>query len=268
MFEFNRPVVMGIINATPDSFFEGSRVNSAEAILSAATKMIKEGAEILDVGGYSSRPGAADVSITEECERVQNAIQIIRSQFPNILISVDTFRAKVAAAGFEAGANIVNDISGGKLDDKMFQTVAELNMPYIMMHMKGSPQTMSSETEYEHLVKDINYYFSEQIFQARQAGIKDIIIDPGFGFAKSIEQNFELMQKLDLLQLHDCPILVGISRKSMIYKSLGITAQEALNGTSVLNGYALEKGAMILRVHDVKEAVEAVQLHSLIHCAE
>jgi dihydropteroate synthase len=259
---------MGIINATPDSFFEGSRVESDEAVLSTARKMIAEGAEILDIGGYSSRPGADDVSLHEEIERVQLAIQTIRTEFSDILISVDTFRAEVAKAGFEAGADIVNDISGGKLDDQMFQTVAELKMPYIMMHMKGTPQSMSTETAYTHLLKDINYYFSEQIFKARQTGIKDIIIDPGFGFAKTIEQNFELLQKLDLLQLHDCPILVGISRKSMIYKSLGTTAQEALNGTSVLNGYALEKGAMILRVHDVKEAVEAVQLHSLIHCAE
>lgn len=259
---------MGIINATPDSFYDKSRVNTEKNILSTASKMIAEGAEILDIGGYSSRPGADEVSVSEETKRVSEAIKTIRSQFPDILISVDTFRAEVVAKGFEAGADVVNDISGGKLDANMFETVARLKMPYIMMHMKGDPQSMSSETQYNDLVKDINYYFSDQIHQARNAGIKDIIIDPGFGFAKTTAQNYRLLRQIDLLKLHDCPILVGVSRKSMIYKSLNTSPKEALNGTSVLNGYALEKGAMILRVHDVKEAMETIQLHQLIHCAE
>ncbi|UKN03883.1 dihydropteroate synthase [Paracrocinitomix mangrovi] len=268
LMNFDGPIVMGILNVTPDSFFAESRISSEDQLLQKAAKMVEEGAHILDIGGYSSRPGAKDISVEEEVERTATAIKSLKNSFPNILISIDTFRSKVAIEAVKNGADIVNDISGGQLDEKMFETVAQLNVPYIMMHMKGTPQNMKSLNQYKDLIQDIQLYFSQQISKARKAGIKDIIIDPGFGFSKDVGQNFQLMKQLELLHLHDCPILVGISRKSMIYKSLNITSDESLNGTTVLNTIALSKGAAILRVHDVKEAVESVKLGKLIHCEE
>ncbi len=257
---YPRPIVMGIINATPDSFYAGSRVSNVEKALKQATQMINEGAAILDIGGYSSRPGAAEVTEKEEIERVVPVIEAIHAQFPNQLISVDTFRGNVAQKALEAGAQIINDITAGQLDMGIFDVAAHYNAPYIMMHFRGTPQTMMTFTVYENVIKEIQFYFSERIALAKKAGIKDIFIDPGFGFSKTTDQNYELLGKVSDLKLLDCPILVGVSRKSMIYKTLGTTAAESLNGTSVLNTVALLQGAKILRVHDVKPAVEAIQL--------
>lgn len=268
LHSFDEPIVMGILNATPDSFYAESRVSKTDVLSGKIIEMIADGATIIDVGGYSSRPGAAEVSVQEEVDRVCEVIQTIRAIDSSVLISLDTFRSEVVQEAFKSGADIVNDISAGKLDSAMHEVVAELRMPYIMMHMKGTPQNMQSHCDYEHLVMDVNLYFSEQIVKARAAGIKDIIIDPGFGFSKTREQNFELLKQLSLLTLHECPLLVGVSRKSMIYKTLDCSPEEALNGTSVLNGFALSQGAQILRVHDVKEAVEVIALHQAIHCAE
>jgi dihydropteroate synthase len=261
---FEKPLVMGILNVTPDSFYENSRVQSLEAILNRAGQMIQEGAAILDIGGYSSRPGATDISIDEEIQRVVEPIEAIKKAYPDTLISVDTFRSKVAEAAIGAGGDLVNDISGGQLDKNMFHTVAKLNCPYILMHMRGTPQNMMQQNDYDDLISAIIHYFSQQILAAEQAGVKDIIIDPGFGFSKNVEQNYELMRQLDLLHIHKKPILVGISRKSMIYKKLGITAENSLNGTTTLNTIALMKGAQILRVHDVREAVEVCQIMSAL----
>ncbi|MGB1104293.1 MAG: dihydropteroate synthase [Crocinitomicaceae bacterium] len=251
---------MGILNVTPDSFFAGSRVNNEADILSKAEAMIAAGATILDIGGYSSRPGATDISEEEEIKRVTGPISAIRDQFPEVLISIDTFHSRVAQAAVEAGAAIVNDISGGQIDPDMIPTVADLNCPYILMHMRGTPQNMSKNTNYEYLVKDLIKYFSERIALAKAAGIKDIILDPGFGFSKKVDQNYELLNKLELLHVLEHPVLVGVSRKSMIYKTLNCSPEDSLNGTTVLNTISLMKGAQILRVHDVKEAVEAVTL--------
>lgn len=257
---FQKPIIMGILNVTPDSFFAGSRVNNEADILSKAEAMIAAGATILDIGGYSSRPGATDISEEEEIKRVTGPISAIRDQFPEVLISIDTFRSRVAQAAVEAGAAIVNDISGGQIDPDMIPTVADLNCPYILMHIRGTPQNMSKNTNYEYLVKDLIKYFSKRIALAKAAGIKDIILDPGFGFSKTVDQNYELLNKLELLHVLEHLVLVGISRKSMIYKTLNCSPEDSLNGTTVLNTISLMKGAQILRVHDVKEAVEAVTL--------
>ncbi len=251
---------MGILNLTPDSFFDGGSLVSEKDILQKAEKMLNEGATFLDIGGYSSRPGADFVSEEEELKRVIPAIQLLIKEFPEALISIDTFRSIVAEKAVHSGAAIVNDISGGNLDEHMFKTVADLQVPYIAMHMRGNPKTMVDQTLYEDITKDLIYYFSEKINQATQLGIKDIIIDPGFGFAKTQAQNFELMNHLELFKLLDVPIFVGISRKSMVYKTLKTSPQEALNGTSALHAIALFKGANILRVHDVKEANECISL--------
>ncbi len=251
---------MGIINVTPDSFFTGSRKTGLAEILRTSENMLKEGATFLDVGGYSSRPGAEDISEDDEIDRVIQPIEAIRKEFPNAIISVDTFRSKVAKNAVEFGADIVNDISGGNLDENMLAMVAELGVPYIAMHMKGNPQTMKELTEYDDLLKDVLKYFSSILNRCNQLGIKDVLIDPGFGFAKTAKQSFEIMKKLDHLHYLGRPLLVGVSRKSMIYRTLNLTAEEALNGTTVLNTVALLKGAAILRVHDVKEANEAVEL--------
>ncbi|MBD3638409.1 MAG: dihydropteroate synthase [Crocinitomicaceae bacterium] len=259
---------MGIINTTPDSFYSKSRVQSEDELLENANKMLEQGAEILDIGGYSSRPGADDISESEEKDRVIHAVEILCKQFPNAYLSIDTFRASVADTALQAGAHIINDISGGHADTVMFETVAEYNAPYIMMHMKGTPQNMVSKASYENLIQELQLYFSEGIQKARAAGIKDIIIDPGFGFSKKISHNFKLMQQLEMLHIHDCPLLIGISRKSLIYKTLDTSPENSLNGTTVLNTIALIKGAQILRVHDVKEAKEAVELITTIRCAE
>jgi dihydropteroate synthase len=251
---------MGIINITPDSFFDGGNSTTKSAVLLKAEKMLTEGATFIDVGGYSSRPGATDISEKEELERVIPTIEAILKEFPEALISIDTFRSTIAKDAIEAGAAMVNDISAGKLDEAMFATVAKLKVPYIMMHMRGSPQTMSQHTDYQNITKEMLFYFSERIADARKAGISDVVADPGFGFAKTQQQNFTVLQQLELFKSLNIPILVGLSRKSMIYKTLETEAEFALNGTTSLHSIALLKGADILRVHDVKEAMECVKL--------
>ena len=262
LIDLSTPKVMGILNVTPDSFFDGGTLKNADEVVQKVEKMLDEGADFIDLGGYSSRPGAAFVSVEEELNRVVPIVEILVEKFSDILISIDTFRSDVAQKAIEAGAAMINDISAGFLDEKMIPTIAQLQVPYIMMHMRGTPETMQSLTNYDDLVKEINYYFSNQIAYARSLGINDIILDPGFGFAKTREQNFELLHKMELLQMTGLPILAGISRKSMIYKTLECTPQEALNGTTFLHAFCLQKGASILRVHDVKEAVECVKLIS------
>lgn len=260
ILSLNKPIVMGVINTTPDSFYEPSRVNQTDDIVSQAEKMLEEGAAILDIGGYSTRPGNQTVSIEDEILRVKKPIEEIIKHFPKAIISIDTFRSEVAEVAMHAGAKIVNDISGGNLDDKMYQIVADWKCPYIIMHMRNSPQNMMADLVYKDLVTDVNKYFSEIANNIKFYGIKDLVIDPGFGFSKDLKQNYHLLQKLSALKVLGLPILVGLSRKSMIYKKLDITSQEALNGTSVLNTIALLNGASILRVHDVKQAVESVEL--------
>lgn len=254
------PKVMGILNVTPDSFFDGNRYTDVSQALKQTEKMITEGATFIDVGGYSSRPGATDISVEEEIKRVIPVIQAISKAFPEIAISIDTFRASVAKAAVEQGAGLINDISGGELNPQLFNTVSELQVPYVLMHMRGTPETMTQLNQYENLTKEVIDYFHKKIHQLQNLGVKDIIIDPGFGFAKNIDQNFELLNQLDYLRILGKPILAGLSRKSMIWKSLKITPEEALNGSTSLNTVALLKGASILRVHDVKEAVETIKL--------
>lgn len=263
----DRPIVMGIINITPDSFYAGSRQMVEYDILKQAEKMLSEGASILDIGGQSTRPGSEQLTADEEMKRVIPAIEKLVEAFPEAIISIDTFFAEVAKAAIYAGASIVNDISAGNMDDKMLETVAALNVPYIAMHMKGTPQTMQENATYENLIQEVIDYFIGKIEACRLAGIHDVIIDPGFGFAKTISQNFCLLREMDLLKMLHKPILAGISRKSTIYKTLGISAEEALNGTTVLNTLALQNGANILRVHDVKEAVEAIILFEAYKCS-
>ncbi|MCM4154773.1 dihydropteroate synthase [Gramella sp. AN32] len=260
LIDLSTPKVMGILNITPDSFYAESRKVSEKSILDTAEKMLTEGADFLDIGGYSSRPGAKDISEEEELQRVLPAIRSILSEFPEALISIDTFRSKIAEASVNYGASIINDISAGKLDERMLNTVAKLQVPYVMMHMKGSPQNMKELNQYEDLLKEIIFYFSERINTARKLGISDIILDPGFGFAKNMQQNFELLSKFELLNNLNLPVLAGVSRKSMIWKTLKVEPSEALNGSTSLNTVALLKGAKILRVHDVKEAKECIKL--------
>ena len=256
---------MGILNVTTNSFYDGGKHHDEKSILSQVEKMLDEGATFIDIGGYSSKPNSEFVSEKEELQRLIPIIQKIIYEFPKIILSVDTFRSKIAKEAIENGAAIVNDISAGNLDDTMFQTIAELQVPYIMMHMKGTPQTMQTLSHYDNIIKEMMFYFSEKVAKARNLGINDIIIDPGFGFAKTIQQNYEILNNLELFQLMDIPILVGLSRKSMIYKTLKTTPQFALNGTTALNTISLLKGAKILRVHDVKEAVECVKLHQQLN---
>jgi dihydropteroate synthase len=257
------PRVMGILNITPDSFYAGSRVMDEKTLLEQAGRMLADGADLLDIGGYSTRPGAAEVGEAEERKRIGWAVSLLIREFPDALVSVDTFRASVAKAGVEAGASMINDIGGGTLDEQMFEMVAHLQVPYVLMHMRGNPQTMTSLNQYDDLAKEIIDYFAITLNKLRQIGVKDIVADPGFGFAKNIQQNYKLLNHMRLLQALDVPLLVGISRKSLIWKSLGISPEEAGNGTTVLNTIALEKGASILRVHDVKQTVEAVKLWRL-----
>jgi dihydropteroate synthase len=260
LLDLSTPVVMGIMNITPDSFYSGSRVASSDEIVEKAGQMISEGAGMLDVGGYSTRPGAREVGVQEECDRVESAVEPLAKYFPDLIISVDTFRAEVAERGIGKGAHIINDVAGGTLDDAMFEAVARLRVPYILMHMRGTPQTMNQLTTYERLVPDILRDLRQKIAVLQSKGVADLIIDPGFGFAKTIAQNFGLMRELEQFKLLGYPVLVGISRKTTVYKTLQISPDEALNGTTVLNTLALERGASILRVHDVKPAVEAVKL--------
>lgn len=260
LVDLSTPKVMGILNVTPDSFYDGGNYENKTEIVDQVKTMINQGVTFIDVGGYSSRPDADDVSVDEELNRVVPIIKLIINEFPDVLISVDTFRSQVAQQAIEAGACMINDISAGHLDENMFKTVANLKVPYVMMHMRGNPKTMKNLTNYDNLVNDILFYFSERIAKARALGIVDLIIDPGFGFAKTLEQNYELLNKFELLKMTDLPILAGLSRKSMIYKTLNSTSEDALNGTTVLNTIALQKGANILRVHDVKEAMECIKL--------
>ena len=259
LITFDSPKVMGILNITPDSFYSGSRTSVAE-VIKKAEQMLLEGASFIDIGGYSSRPNAQEVSLEEEIQRVVHVVETLVREFPHICISVDTFRSKVAQLSLEAGACIINDISAGQIEDTMCEVVQKYQVPYIAMHMRGTPQTKQNYTDYQNIVKDILFYFSQVKDRARQLQINDLIIDPGFGFSKTLSQNYELMQQLSLFRALECPILVGISRKSMLYKLLGTSPEEALNATSVLNTFALLQGADILRVHDVKEAIECVKI--------
>jgi dihydropteroate synthase len=261
LFDLSEPQVMGILNVTPDSFYAGSRMETEEAVRGRVQQIVDEGGSMIDIGAYSSRPGAADVSAEEEMARLRRGMKVVRAVAPEVPVSVDTFRADVAKMAVEElGVDIINDISGGELDKKMFGTVAKLGVPYILMHMKGTPQTMQQAPHYDDLMKEVMLYFAEKIQQLRDLGQKDIILDPGYGFAKTIDHNYELLRHQEMLEVFELPLLVGVSRKSMIYRLLGTSPEEALNGTTVLNTIALQKGASILRVHDVKEAVEVVKI--------
>ncbi len=261
LIDVTTPRIMGILNVTPDSFYDGGVYKSDVDILQQVEKMLSEGATFIDVGAYSSRPNAEHISETEELSRLLPIIQLLVKEFPSIILSIDTFRSKIAHEAIEAGASLINDISGGNLDDNMFSTIAKLQVPYIMMHMAGSPQNMQSNVTYDDLLKDIILYFSKKIFELRQLGVNDLIIDPGFGFSKTLDQNFELLQKMQLLNTFKLPILAGLSRKSMLYKLLNTGADKALNATTAANMIALNQGATILRVHDVKEAKEAIMIY-------
>ena len=265
LLDLSTPLVMGILNVTPDSFYSGSRKQTETDIVNRCRQILDEGGRIIDIGGQSTTPTSTLLTAKEELERLEPALAIIRREFPDVILSVDTFYSEVAKVTVEKyGVNIINDISGGQIDENMFETVARLNVPYILMHMRGTPQTMQQFTHYDNFIQDILYYFSEKMAKLNLLGVNDIIIDPGFGFSKTTDQNYQLMAYLKYFNTFDVPILAGISRKSMIYKFLGGTAQESLNGTSVLNTVALLSGAHILRVHDVKEAVECVKITTKI----
>ena len=260
LIDLSKPKIMGILNVTPDSFYDGGKYQSDSDILNQVEKMLSEGATFIDIGAYSSRPNAEHISEKEELSRLIPVIQKLIQEFPEIIISVDTFRSHIAREGIAAGAGLINDISGGELDQDMFETISKLQVPYILMHMVGTPQNMQKNVQYDDLVKDIIYYFSKKIFKLRQLGVNDLMIDPGFGFSKTLDQNYELLQKLDLFNTFKLPILAGLSRKSMLYKLVNTDAKNALNATSIANTIALSKGARILRVHDVKEANEAIKI--------
>jgi dihydropteroate synthase len=262
LLSLEKPIVMGILNATPDSFYAESRTLVTEQIVEKAGKMLEEGAQILDVGGYSTRPNASFVSVEEETARVSSAIQAILTHFPEAIISVDTFRASVAEKAILYGAAIVNDVSGGQADEAMFSIVGKYGVPYILMHSGGNPQDLTQCLHYQDLVKDIQFFFKTKIDELKLSGAKDIILDLGFGFGKTIEQNYALLRQMDLFNIFELPLLTGISRKSMIYKKLNTTPENALVGTSVLHWHALEKGTNFLRVHDVKEAVQVITLYN------
>lgn len=260
LMDLTIPKVMGILNVTPDSFYDGGRFVASSNILKQTAKMLQEGADLIDVGGHSTRPGAAGVSEEEEGKRVLNTVKAILQEFPRAVLSVDTFRASIARAAVGEGALLINDISGGELDPSMFATAASLQVPYILMHMRGTPETMNQLAQYDNLLRELLDYFHQKIQTLHQLGVKDLIIDPGFGFAKTVRQNFELLQQLNYLGELGCPILAGVSRKSMIWRTLETDAERALNGTTALHMVALSKGASILRVHDVAEAVECIRL--------
>ncbi|MEY4930918.1 MAG: dihydropteroate synthase [Bacteroidota bacterium] len=262
------PKVMGILNVTPDSFYDGGLYHRESDLLRQTEKMLLDGADFIDLGGYSSRPNAEDISVTEEWSRVKPAIQSIKKEFPSALLSIDTFRSQVARPAIGEGCDMINDISAGQLDQEMFQTVADLHVPYVIMHMRGTPQTMTQLTQYDHLIKEVIDYFHQILHQLNQLGVNDVLVDPGFGFAKTIDQNFELLNGLEQFHILDKPMLIGLSRKSMIWKTLNTTPEFALNGTTSLNTVALLKGAAILRVHDVKEAKETIQLLSKMKSSE
>jgi dihydropteroate synthase len=256
------PLVMGIINVTPDSFYDGSRCDDAEAVFRQTERMLKDGADIIDIGAQSTRPQSTLVSMEEELSRLAGIVDVVTDKFPEAIFSIDTFYSKVAEICVTAGARIINDVSGGQMDGNMINTAATLHVPYVCMHMRGTPQTMQQLNEYDDVTKAVIDFFIAKTDECKRAGINDVIIDPGFGFSKNISENFQLLNNLDMLKMLDRPILAGLSRKSTIYKTLGVTAEEALNGTTVLNTVALMKGASILRVHDVKEAKECVTLYA------
>jgi len=260
LIDLSTPKVMGVINLTPDSFYDGGKLTSEKEILLQANKMLQEGATFLDLGAYSSRPGAKFVSEKEEIHRLLPVIKILLNEFPETLLSIDTFRSNVANESIYAGASLINDISAGTLDDHMFKIIAQHQVPYVMMHMRGTPETMMQNTDYTDLTKEVIYYFSERIAKARSFGINDLIADPGFGFSKTLDQNYELFNDLELFSYLNVPLLIGISRKSMIQKKIKTTAADSLNGTTALHAIAIQKGASILRVHDVKEAFETINL--------
>ena len=260
LIDLSTPKVMGVMNLTPDSFYDGGKLTSKKEILLQANKMLKEGATFLDLGAYSSRPGAQFVSEKEEIHRLLPVIKILLDEFPEILLSIDTFRSNVANESIYAGASLINDISAGTLDDHMFKIIAQHQVPYVMMHMRGTPETMMQNTDYKDLKKEVIYYFSKRINKARSFGINDLIVDPGFGFSKTLDQNYELFNDLELFRHLNVPLLIGISRKSMIQKKIKTTAADSLNGTTALHAIAIQKGVSILRVHDVKEAFETINL--------
>ena len=259
LLSLDHPRVMGILNLTPDSFFDGGKHKSLEKAINKTKQMVDEGASFIDVGAYSSRPGAEHISQEEELKRLFFLKELI-IEFPNTYFSIDTFRAEVAKFAIENGASIVNDISGGEADDRMYNTVAELQVPYICMHMKGSPQNMQKHPEYENIINELAFYFSEKMQKLNLLGVNDVILDPGFGFGKTVEHNFEILRRINEIMIFDTPFLIGVSRKSMINKTLNVPSTEALNGTTALNSLALLNGASILRVHDVKEAIETIKL--------
>ena len=260
LIDLSTPKVMGVINLTPDSFYDGGKLTSEKEILLQANKMLQEGATFLDLGAYSSRPGAQFVSEKEEIHRLLPVIKILLNEFPETLLSIDTFRSNVANESIYAGASLINDISAGTLDDHMFKIIAQHQVPYVMMHMRGTPETMMQNSDYTDLTKEVIYYFSERIAKARSFGINDLIVDPGFGFSKTLDQNYDLFNDLELFRYLNAPLLIGISRKSMIQKKIKTTAADSLNGTTALHAIAIQKGASILRVHDVKEAFETINL--------
>ena len=264
LIDLATPKVMGILNVTPNSFFDGGKYKSDSEILNQVEKMLSDGATFIDVGAYSSKPSAEVVTEAEEINRILPVVKSILKEFPKTILSIDTFRSELARICIENGAAIINDISAANLDDTMLEVIAKYKVPFIMMHMRGTPQTMQTMTNYVNIIKEMLFYFAQNVARARSYGIADLIIDPGFGFAKTIEQNFEILQKLELFQMLELPLLVGVSRKSMIYKTLETNAEQALNGTTVLNTIALTKGANILRVHDVREAVECVKLFNQV----
>jgi len=265
LIDLSRPKVMGILNITPDSFYSNSRTKSIDEALTKAAQFLHEGATFIDIGGYSSRPGAKDISASEEVDRLVPVVESLVKAFPEAVISIDTFRAKVAEETISAGAHIINDIAAGDMDEQMFETVAKLQVPYMMMHMKGTPQNMQQNPVYGNVLLEVIDYLAKKVAALKALHVHDVIIDPGFGFGKTIEHNYELLKQLEAFKIFKLPILVGFSRKGMIYKTLGTSAAEALNGTSVLNTIALQKGAGILRVHDVKEAVECVRLVGMLN---
>ncbi len=260
LYALDRPWIMGIVNLTPDSFYDKSRVQREDAIVKRVEVMLGEGADLIDLGAYSSRPGATHISEQEEWERLQPAMKVILRNYPEVLISVDTFRSSIARRAYKEGASIINDISGGQMDDQMFNAISEIKIPYILMHMRGDPRTMNSLNIYDNLFKEMINYFESRILELKASGVNDIIIDPGFGFAKSMDQNYELLKNFTYFEVLGYPLLVGLSRKSMIFKELGVQPSEALNGTIALNTVSLLKRASILRVHDIKEAKEVVNL--------
>jgi dihydropteroate synthase len=265
LIDLSTPKIMGILNVTPNSFFDGGKYKNQQEILSQVELMLAKGATFIDIGAYSSKPNADFVSVKEEIARIIPVVDLILKHFPKALLSIDTFRSEVAQLTIENGAALINDIAAGSLDEQMMAVVAKHNVPYIMMHMRGTPQTMQTMTDYQDIVKEMLFYFSQKVHQARSLGINDLILDPGFGFAKTTDQNYEVLQKMELFQMLELPLLAGISRKSMVYKPLHANASEALNGTTVLNTIALTKGAKILRVHDVKEAMECITLFNKLN---